>query len=109
MILSNLSSSVDVESRAMATMGDTLGRSGWTRKRGLGLCAPARDWPSARGVLVSLGVWCCPGARARLLSLPSASKGLIDAAHFCYLMAQVGFGVYTKKTAKLVLIGSNHR
>ncbi|XP_061290026.1 protein transport protein Sec16A isoform X3 [Bos javanicus] len=61
MILSNLSSSVDVESRAMATMGDTL-----------------------------------------------ASKGLIDAAHFCYLMAQVGFGVYTKKTAKLVLIGSNH-
>lgn len=61
MILSNLSNSVDVESRAMATMGDTL-----------------------------------------------ASKGLLDAAHFCYLMAQVGFGVYTKKTAKLVLIGSNH-
>ncbi|XP_025779602.1 protein transport protein Sec16A [Puma concolor] len=61
MILSNLSSSVDVESRAMTTMGDTL-----------------------------------------------ASKGLLDAAHFCYLMAQVGLGVYTKKTAKLVLIGSNH-
>ncbi|XP_062063238.1 protein transport protein Sec16A isoform X1 [Lepus europaeus] len=37
-----------------------------------------------------------------------ASKGLLDAAHFCYLMAQVGFGVYTKKTTKLVLIGSNH-
>ncbi|XP_029775286.1 protein transport protein Sec16A isoform X2 [Suricata suricatta] len=61
MILSNLSSSVDVESRAMTTMGDTL-----------------------------------------------ASKGLLDAAHFCYLMAQVGLGVYTKKTTKLVLIGSNH-
>ncbi|XP_077609051.1 protein transport protein Sec16A isoform X2 [Crocuta crocuta] len=61
MILSNLSSNVDVESRAMTTMGDTL-----------------------------------------------ASKGLLDAAHFCYLMAQVGLGVYTKKTAKLVLIGSNH-
>lgn len=28
MVLSNLSSNVDVESRAMATMGDTLGRSG---------------------------------------------------------------------------------
>lgn len=28
MILSNLSSNVDVESRAMTTMGDTLGRSG---------------------------------------------------------------------------------
>nr|XP_028570104.1 protein transport protein Sec16A isoform X1 [Podarcis muralis] len=37
-----------------------------------------------------------------------ASRGLLDAAHFCYLMAQVGFGVYTKKTTKLVLIGSNH-
>nr|XP_019612307.1 PREDICTED: protein transport protein Sec16A isoform X5 [Rhinolophus sinicus] len=61
MVLSNLNSSVDVEARAMATMGDTL-----------------------------------------------ASKGLLDAAHFCYLMAQVGFGVYTKKTTKLVLIGSNH-
>ncbi|XP_045879858.1 protein transport protein Sec16A isoform X3 [Meles meles] len=61
MVLSNLSSNVDVECRAMATMGDTL-----------------------------------------------ASKGLLDAAHFCYLMAQVGLGVYTKKTTKLVLIGSNH-
>ncbi|XP_053413910.1 protein transport protein Sec16A isoform X3 [Nycticebus coucang] len=37
-----------------------------------------------------------------------ASKGLLDAAHFCYLMAQVGFGFYTKKSTKLVLIGSNH-
>ncbi|KAL8174554.1 UNVERIFIED_CONTAM: hypothetical protein K2H54_048798 [Gekko kuhli] len=37
-----------------------------------------------------------------------ASKGLLDAAHFCYLMAQVGFGIYIKKTSKLVLIGSNH-
>nr|XP_053775193.1 protein transport protein Sec16A isoform X11 [Desmodus rotundus] len=61
MVLSNLSHNVEVESRTMATMGDTL-----------------------------------------------ASKGLLDAAHFCYLMAQVGFGVYTKKTTKLVLIGSNH-
>ncbi|XP_072096531.1 protein transport protein Sec16A isoform X5 [Mobula birostris] len=37
-----------------------------------------------------------------------AAKGLLDASHFCYLMAQVGFGVYTRKTTKLVLIGSNH-
>uniref|UniRef100_A0A8C5H2J0 Protein transport protein sec16 n=1 Tax=Gouania willdenowi TaxID=441366 RepID=A0A8C5H2J0_GOUWI len=37
-----------------------------------------------------------------------ASKGLTDAAHFCYLMAQVGLGVFTKKSAKMVLIGSNH-
>lgn len=39
----------------------------------------------------------------------AASRGLLDAAHFCYLMAQTGFGVYTRKTTKLVLIGSNHR
>ncbi|XP_069745866.1 protein transport protein Sec16A isoform X2 [Narcine bancroftii] len=37
-----------------------------------------------------------------------AAKGLLDASHFCYLMAQVGFGVYTRKSTKLVLIGSNH-
>ncbi|XP_036607459.1 protein transport protein Sec16A isoform X3 [Trichosurus vulpecula] len=61
MVLSNLTNNMDVESRTIATMGDTL-----------------------------------------------ASKGLLDAAHFCYLMAQIGFGVYTKKTTKLVLIGSNH-
>lgn len=39
----------------------------------------------------------------------AASKGLLDAAHFCYLMAQVGLGVFTKKSTKMVLIGSNHR
>ncbi|XP_051492562.1 protein transport protein Sec16A isoform X2 [Apus apus] len=61
MVLSNLTNNVDLESRTIATMGDTL-----------------------------------------------ASKGLLDAAHFCYLMAQIGFGVYTRKTTKLVLIGSNH-
>lgn len=44
-----------------------------------------------------------------VLYFSTASKGLLDAAHFCYLMAQVGFGVYTRKTTKLVLIGSNHR
>ncbi|XP_049751739.1 protein transport protein Sec16A isoform X1 [Elephas maximus indicus] len=61
MVLSNLNNNMEVESRTMATMGDTL-----------------------------------------------ASKGLLDAAHFCYLMAQADFGVYTKKTSKLVLMGSNH-
>uniref|UniRef100_A0A3B3ZLZ3 Protein transport protein sec16 n=1 Tax=Periophthalmus magnuspinnatus TaxID=409849 RepID=A0A3B3ZLZ3_9GOBI len=62
MVLSNLTHTLDLDTRTIATMGDTL-----------------------------------------------ASKGLIDAAHFCYLMAQVGLGVYTKKSTKMVLIGSNHR
>uniref|UniRef100_A0A8C1KX72 Protein transport protein sec16 n=1 Tax=Cyprinus carpio TaxID=7962 RepID=A0A8C1KX72_CYPCA len=61
MMLSNLTHTLDLDTRTISTMGDTL-----------------------------------------------ASKGLVDAAHFCYLMAQVGFGVYTKKSTKMVLIGSNH-
>ncbi|XP_073333622.1 protein transport protein Sec16A isoform X3 [Pagrus major] len=61
MVLSNLTHTLDLDTRTITTMGDTL-----------------------------------------------ASKGLIDAAHFCYLMAQVSLGVYTKKSTKMVLIGSNH-
>lgn len=61
MVLSNLTHNMELDTRTITTMGDTL-----------------------------------------------ASKGLTDAAHFCYLMAQVGLGVYTKKSTKLVLIGSNH-
>ncbi|XP_075690735.1 protein transport protein Sec16A isoform X2 [Rhinoderma darwinii] len=61
MVLSNLTNNVDVPTRTIVTMGDTL-----------------------------------------------ASRGLLEAAHFCYLMAQVGFGVFTKKTTKVVLIGANH-
>ncbi|XP_010736160.3 protein transport protein Sec16A isoform X3 [Larimichthys crocea] len=61
MVLSNLTHTLDLDTRTITTMGDTL-----------------------------------------------ASKGLIDAAHFCYLMAQVGLGVFTKKSTKMVLLGSNH-
>ncbi|XP_044031208.1 protein transport protein Sec16A isoform X4 [Siniperca chuatsi] len=61
MVLSNLTHTLDLDTRTITTMGDTL-----------------------------------------------ASRGLIDAAHFCYLMAQVGLGVFTKKSTKMVLIGSNH-
>uniref|UniRef100_A0A8C9VHI1 Protein transport protein sec16 n=1 Tax=Scleropages formosus TaxID=113540 RepID=A0A8C9VHI1_SCLFO len=61
MVLSNLTHTLDLDTRTITTMGDTL-----------------------------------------------ASKGLIDAAHFCYMMAQVGLGIYTKKSTKMVLIGSNH-
>ncbi|KAL6087792.1 hypothetical protein STEG23_005159, partial [Scotinomys teguina] len=37
-----------------------------------------------------------------------AGKGLVEAAHFCYLMAHVPFGHYTVKTDHLALLGSNH-
>ncbi|XP_023387038.1 protein transport protein Sec16B [Pteropus vampyrus] len=38
-----------------------------------------------------------------------AGKGLVEAAHFCYLMAHVPFGHYTVKTDHLALLGSSHR
>uniref|UniRef100_G1P8H3 Protein transport protein sec16 n=1 Tax=Myotis lucifugus TaxID=59463 RepID=G1P8H3_MYOLU len=37
-----------------------------------------------------------------------AGKGLVEAAHFCYLMAHVPFGYYTVKTDHLALLGSSH-
>lgn len=38
-----------------------------------------------------------------------ASRGLIHAAHVCYLTASVPFGVFTQKAERLVLLGSSHR
>nr|XP_046248444.1 protein transport protein Sec16B-like [Scatophagus argus] len=38
-----------------------------------------------------------------------ASKGLLHAAHVCYLTASVPFGVFTQKSERLVLLGSSHR
>ncbi|XP_042273589.1 protein transport protein Sec16B [Thunnus maccoyii] len=38
-----------------------------------------------------------------------ASRGLIHAAHVCYLTASVPFGVFMQKAARLVLLGSSHR
>ncbi|XP_062961984.1 protein transport protein Sec16B [Cynocephalus volans] len=37
-----------------------------------------------------------------------AGRGLVEAAHFCYLMAHVPFGHYTVKTDHLTLLGSSH-
>lgn len=53
MVLSNLNNNVDVEARAMATMGDTLGRSDADVEGGPGAavrCSGARDRPSVWGV-----------------------------------------------------------
>lgn len=37
-----------------------------------------------------------------------ANNGCLPAAHFCYLMAQVEFGTYSRKSSKMVLLSSNH-
>ncbi|NWV34411.1 SC16B protein, partial [Grantiella picta] len=38
-----------------------------------------------------------------------ASKGAIEAAHFCYLMADIPFGYFGAKADRMVLLGSSHR
>ncbi|KAF7989744.1 hypothetical protein HCN44_008418 [Aphidius gifuensis] len=37
-----------------------------------------------------------------------AARGDLYAAHFCYLLAQIDFGMYESSNNKLVLIGANH-
>ncbi|XP_012501978.1 PREDICTED: protein transport protein Sec16B [Propithecus coquereli] len=37
-----------------------------------------------------------------------AGKGLVEAAHFCYLVARLPFGYCTVKTDRLALLGSSH-
>ncbi len=39
----------------------------------------------------------------------TASRSLLHASHFCYLMAQIGLGTYNKKATKMVLLGASHR
>ncbi|NXG49705.1 SC16B protein, partial [Psilopogon haemacephalus] len=38
-----------------------------------------------------------------------AGKGAIEAAHFCYLMADIPFGYFGSKAARMALLGSSHR
>ncbi|XP_009867214.1 PREDICTED: protein transport protein Sec16B, partial [Apaloderma vittatum] len=38
-----------------------------------------------------------------------ASKGAVEAAHFCYLMADIPFGYFGVKADRMVLLGSSHR
>uniref|UniRef100_A0A8C6NET2 Protein transport protein sec16 n=1 Tax=Melopsittacus undulatus TaxID=13146 RepID=A0A8C6NET2_MELUD len=37
-----------------------------------------------------------------------ASKGSVEAAHFCYLMADIPFGYFGMKADRMVLLGSSH-
>ncbi|NWV64663.1 SC16B protein, partial [Malurus elegans] len=38
-----------------------------------------------------------------------ASKGAVEAANFCYLMADIPFGYFGAKADRMVLLGSSHR
>lgn len=97
MVLSNLTHALDLDTRTISTMGDTLGKYvHGSRPKCLMV-----DGKAAMMHVHDMWLHVCVCV--------AVSKGLLDAAHFCYLMAQVGFGVFTKKSTKMVLIGSNHR
>ncbi|NXC41083.1 SC16B protein, partial [Penelope pileata] len=38
-----------------------------------------------------------------------AGRGAVEAAHFCYLMADIPFGYFGVKTDRMALLGSSHR
>ncbi|XP_009574803.1 PREDICTED: protein transport protein Sec16B, partial [Fulmarus glacialis] len=38
-----------------------------------------------------------------------AGRGAVEAAHFCYLMADIPFGYFGAKADRMALLGSNHR
>jgi len=38
----------------------------------------------------------------------AGARGCLHASHFCYLMAQLDFGVFSHKSSKIVLLGSSH-
>ncbi|XP_054240504.1 protein transport protein Sec16B [Indicator indicator] len=38
-----------------------------------------------------------------------AGKGAVEAAHFCYLMADIPFGYFGSKADRMALLGSSHR
>ncbi|XP_026709818.1 protein transport protein Sec16B-like [Athene cunicularia] len=38
-----------------------------------------------------------------------AGRGAVEAAHFCYLMADIPFSYFEAKADRMVLLGSNHR
>lgn len=88
-MLSNDTGDHAVQQRAIVTMGDTLGMDAVT----------CRYIVSARTCKVIVSC----------LSSGAASRGLLHAAHVCYLTASVPFGAFTQKEARMVLLGSSHR
>uniref|UniRef100_A0A8V5FT82 Protein transport protein sec16 n=1 Tax=Melopsittacus undulatus TaxID=13146 RepID=A0A8V5FT82_MELUD len=44
-----------------------------------------------------------------LKAMLNTGKGSVEAAHFCYLMADIPFGYFGMKADRMVLLGSSHR
>ncbi|OXB84300.1 UNVERIFIED_CONTAM: hypothetical protein H355_007183 [Colinus virginianus] len=89
-LLSNKVGDMELNHRAIVTMGDTLGEM--------------RPLEKGNGE-VGLGLaW----LNSVSFSHP-AGKGAVEAAHFCYLMADIPFGYFGVKADRMALLGSSHR
>ncbi|KAL1470989.1 hypothetical protein MTO96_023909 [Rhipicephalus appendiculatus] len=69
------------------------------------------DWRPHLAMILS-NASASPEADARnvtILGDALARHGCLAAAHFCYLVAHVEFGSYSRKSSKLVLLGADHR
>ncbi len=77
-------------------------------------CADANwgDWrPHLAMILSNVGTRSDDLERKSILTLGDTlmERGFLYAGHFCYLMGNVEFGSYRNKSAKMVLIGADHR
>lgn len=68
------------------------------------------DWRQHLAVMISNPTGTSHKDQASIVALGDtlAARGQLHAAHFCYLVAEVGWGSYTCKDSKLVLIGASH-
>lgn len=106
-LLSNKVGDMELNHRAIVTMGDTLGEQGHLRKRTewLGWGLPV----SLKAFTATLSVGCCPSGLSSVSFSHPAGKGAVEAAHFCYLMADIPFGYFGVKADRMALLGSSHR
>ncbi|XP_071010608.1 protein transport protein Sec16B-like isoform X3 [Oncorhynchus clarkii lewisi] len=67
-----------------------------------------RDWEPHLAVMLSNETGDPIGHQKSIITMGDtlASRGLLHAAHICYLTAYAPFGVYTAKTERLVLLGN---
>ncbi|CAL4060133.1 unnamed protein product, partial [Meganyctiphanes norvegica] len=68
------------------------------------------DWQSHLAMMISNPTGSTEKDQASVLSLGDtlAQRGQLHAAHFCYLLANAEWGVFSNKDSKIVLIGANH-
>ncbi|NXD40547.1 SC16B protein, partial [Copsychus sechellarum] len=69
------------------------------------------DWRPHLAVILSNKVGDTELNRRAIVTMGDtlASKGAVEAAHFCYLMADIPFGYFGAKAERMALLGSSHR